>query len=57
MVNRKNVLDEHDHFILLCYSRQPCLVPNALEKVVRLTNFNILITTKAMLMNLDSFLC
>ena len=50
MVNRKNLLDEHEHFFLGHYLRYACFVSNVLEKVVGLTNLNIWRTTEAMLM-------
>ena len=51
MVNCKNLLDKLDHFFLWPYLHQECFVSNNLEKVVDLNTLNILITTRAMLMN------
>ena len=45
MVNHKNLFNKHDHFFLWPYLHEACSVSNVLEKVVDLTNLNILKTT------------
>ena len=50
LVNRKDLLNERDHFFLCLCLHQACFVSNVLEKMVDLTTLNILRTARAILM-------
>ena len=51
-VNHKVLLDDNGHVFLWLHLHQACFVSNFMEKVVGLTNLNILRTTRAIFMNL-----